>query len=67
MTYLPFLDESSQPYGSFEVFEVQPYDEHSTQFEPGWYWHACFPGCLADGEPSGPFDSEHDAIEDARK
>jgi hypothetical protein len=21
----------------------------------GWYWWSCFPGCLPDGEPSGPF------------
>jgi hypothetical protein len=22
-----------------------------------WYWWACFPGCLADSEPNGPFSS----------
>lgn len=32
----------------------------------GWYWWACFPGCLPDGDPSGPFDSEADAIADAQ-
>lgn len=32
----------------------------------GWYWHACFPGCLPDGEPTGPFTSEADAIADAQ-
>ena len=31
----------------------------------GWYWQACFPGCLPDGEPMGPFLSEADAIADA--
>ena len=32
----------------------------------GWYWWACFPGCLPDGEPNGPFESEEDALADAR-
>ena len=33
---------------------------------PGWYWWACFPGCLPDGEPNGPFGSEADALADAQ-
>lgn len=32
----------------------------------GWYWQACFPGCLPDGEPNGPFASEREAIEDCQ-
>lgn len=32
----------------------------------GWFWQACFPGCLPDGDPVGPFETEDDAIEDAR-
>lgn len=32
----------------------------------GWYWWACFPGCLPDGEPCGPFDTEQEAIDDAQ-
>jgi len=31
----------------------------------GWYWQACQPGCLPDGDPMGPFPSESDAIADA--
>lgn len=34
--------------------------------EPGWYWQACFPGCLPDGEPNGPFDTEAEAVADAQ-
>jgi hypothetical protein len=30
-------------------------------FEPGWYWWACFPGCLPDGEAMGPFETEEEA------
>ena len=32
----------------------------------GWYWWTCFPGCLPDGDPNGPFDSEALAMADAR-
>lgn len=32
---------------------------------PGWYWAAGFPGCLHDGEPTGPFSTALEAIEDA--
>tara|TARA_R110000824_G_scaffold395209_1_gene595691 strand:+ start:305 stop:571 length:267 start_codon:yes stop_codon:yes gene_type:complete len=35
-------------------------------WEPGWYWQAGFPGCLPDGEPSGPFATEAEAIADAQ-
>ena len=33
---------------------------------PGWYWWACFPGCLPDSDPIGPFDTEAEAIDDAQ-
>lgn len=32
----------------------------------GWFWQACFPGCLPDGPPMGPFDTRDEAIDDAR-
>jgi len=32
----------------------------------GWYWHTCIPGCLPDSEPSGPFATESEAVENAR-
>jgi len=32
----------------------------------GWYWWACFPGCLPDSDPIGPFDTESAAIEDSQ-
>ena len=33
----------------------------------GWFWWTCFPGCLPDSEPFGPFTSEQAAIDDAQK
>ena len=32
----------------------------------GWYWWACFPGCLPDSDPCGPFATEAEALADAR-
>ncbi len=32
----------------------------------GWFWWSCFPGCLPDGNPNGPFDTEEDALADAQ-
>ena len=31
----------------------------------GWYWWSCCPGCLPDGDPSGPFDTYREALLDA--
>lgn len=33
----------------------------------GWYWQPCFPGCLPDGDPVGPFRSEAAAVRDAQE
>lgn len=45
-------------YGSFEVFwrTVVPDRGYS-----GWYWQSVFPGCLPDGEASGPFATSEGA------
>ncbi len=40
-------------------------DEY-TCYQAGWYYWACFPGCLPDGDPIGPFDSESEAMADAQ-
>lgn len=32
----------------------------------GWYWWSCFPGCLPDGAPIGPFETESAALSDAQ-
>lgn len=34
--------------------------------QPGWYYWYCFPGCLPDSDPIGPFKSKAEAIEAAR-
>ena len=30
--------------------------------DTGWYYWYCFPGCLPDSNPDGPFSSEEEAI-----
>ena len=67
MTYHQFSNDLGEPYGSFEVFftcgSFEP--DGPEGFESGWYWVAGFPVCLPDGEPSGPFQTEQEAIDDA--
>ena len=42
-------------------------DEEGDCLGTGWYWQACFPGCLPDGDPMGPFATEQDAIDDSQR
>lgn len=70
--YHQFHNEAGEAYGSFLVFwhlQEFAHDEHGEEVEeqmaPGWYWVAEFPGCMPDGEPSGPFASSRDAMYDA--
>ena len=70
MSYQSFINSDGDTYGSFETFYIAwpgltvDGDDYAPQGK-GWYWQACFPGCIPDGEPSGPFDSEQAAIDDA--
>jgi hypothetical protein len=43
------------------------WDEVTDTNEAGYYWWSCFPGCLPDGQPNGPFETEEEAIADARE
>ena len=57
-----FYNDTTLPYGL-------RYEEGLEANEPrpaGWYWWACFPGCLPDSEPCGPFETEQEAIDDAQ-
>jgi len=41
-------------------------DEPGSFCEPGYYWWTCFPGCMPDGPPMGPFETEAEALADAQ-
>jgi hypothetical protein len=32
----------------------------------GWFYWSCFPGCLPNSDPVGPFDTEAEALADAQ-
>lgn len=76
MSYHHFKDENGNEYGSFEVFyktEKEIRDEwdsvwiNSTAGRlTGWYWWPCFPGCMPDGDPQGPYESEEEATQAAQ-
>lgn len=49
----------------YEVFHSSWYSlDAEDGYDPGWYWWSCFPGCLPDGDPVGPFETEAEATDD---
>jgi len=68
----PMRENDEHALPDVEVFEVDATmiryspPEGWQGYEPGWYWQSCFPGCLPDGEPMGPFASEAEATADAQ-
>lgn len=40
-------------------------EQHDVQ--GGWFWHFCFPGCMPESYPHGPFASPEEAIADCRE
>lgn len=42
------------------------YTSDGAELGAGWYWWSCFPGCLPDGDPVGPFATEAEALADAQ-
>lgn len=66
MSFHQFQSETGEPFGGFEVFQVMQHDSIELELAAGFYWWACFPGCLPDGEPCGPFFTEEEAIENAQ-
>ena len=67
--------EGEDPWGSFEIFYHDGIryceddcweDEDGDPMGAGFYWWSCFPGCLPDGDPIGPFDTSADAYHDAQ-
>jgi len=66
VSYHQFQTETGECFGGFEVFQVMHYDSIELELASGFYWWACFPGCLPDGDPCGPFFTEAEAIADAQ-
>lgn len=64
--YHKWSDDAEASGATFEVFWADA-GAYNGEAEAGWYWHACFAGCLPDGEPVGPFATSQDAFNDARR
>lgn len=54
-------------YGCYEAFWYSDYGHDHEGYAVGWYVWACFPGCLPDGEPIGPFANLEEAVAQARE
>ena len=68
-TYFRTPEDDSLSLPDCEVFYADAGELTSEDGEPmdaGCYWWACFPGCLPDSEPNGPFGTQSEALADAR-
>jgi hypothetical protein len=68
----PSRESNPTALPDIEVFEIDHgntvvVNDEGEPFPPGWYWWSCFPGCLPDGEALGPFDTEAEALANARE
>lgn len=44
------------------------FDEGEEKFlKPGWYYWFCFPGCMPESDPIGPFTTYSKALADCRE
>lgn len=56
-----------------EIFQITEHeaepmlDEEGDVLEPGFYWWSCFPGCMPDSGPIGPFTTSAKALASARE
>lgn len=47
--------------------QARNYDVNGEPVKPGWYYWFCFPGCLPDSDPIGPFESADAARQAAQE
>jgi hypothetical protein len=61
------IDETQETYGSFEIWwhDDGVFWSEGDQLATGWYWWARLPGCLPDGDLTGPFAYSQQAHQDA--
>lgn len=59
------IDDKGYLDGEPFVLPHEPGEQALGLAQPGWYWWPCFPGCLPDGEPFGPFETVDAARLDA--
>lgn len=54
-----YLDED-------EAREMLTNSDENDVGQAGWYYWFCFPGCLPDSDPYGPFETEEEALAEAQ-
>lgn len=61
---------------SFEIFFVDEYmceewnvdiEDEDDQYQPGYYFQFCFPGCMPDSDPFGPYQNEEICLKGAKE
>jgi hypothetical protein len=63
--FAPLYDVDWIAGRSIEVFHADKELAHAMGSSPGWFWWACYPGCLPDGDAFGPFPTSYRALKDA--
>lgn len=56
-----FYHDATNPFGEFSEATEEGI------MRSGWYYWSCFPGCLPDSDPIGPYDTEAEAIAAAQE
>jgi hypothetical protein len=60
-------DDQDAP-SNVEVFKIDDTNyDGDIEMDEGWYWWYCFPGCLPDSEPMGPFGTYQEAVASAKE
>lgn len=44
-----------------------PWDDDEEELEADYYYQYCFPGCLPESDPIGPFNTENEAFDAMRE
>jgi hypothetical protein len=57
-----FYDDADSVNG-----HARNFDGEGNPVEAGWYWWSCFPGCLPNSDPVGPFATAQEALADAQE
>ncbi len=65
----PTREDDPHALPDVEVFHSSDYppEDGAEPVEKGWYYWYCFPGCLPDSEPYGPYGSEDAASQAAQE
>lgn len=68
---MPYIYSNSEreadPHALPDIEVFQSVKGDGWNLPRGWYWMSCFPGCMPDGEPAGPFKTRAEAEAAARE